>query len=68
MADERLIAERLIACDSSRPEGIEEAAGFVGGWLASKGIEVERREHAGLPVLIADAGRGGDDVFEGFED
>ena len=62
MADERLIAERLIACDSSRPEGIEEAAGFVGGWLASKGIEVERREHAGLPVLIADAGRGGDDV------
>ena len=62
MADERLIAERLIACDSSRPDGIEEAAGFVGGWLASRGVEVTRLEHAGLPVLLADAGRGGDDV------
>ena len=62
MADERLIAERLIACDSSRPDGIEEAAGFVGGWLASRGVEVTRLDHAGLPVLLADAGRGGDDV------
>ncbi|MEI7559333.1 MAG: M20/M25/M40 family metallo-hydrolase [Actinomycetes bacterium] len=62
MADERLIAERLIACDSSRPEGIEEAAGFVGGWLASKGVQVERSEHGGLPVLIADAGTGGPEI------
>ena len=62
MADERLIAERLVACDSSRPEGIEETAGFVGGWLASRGVEVERLEHHGLPVLIASAGRGGEDV------
>lgn len=72
MADERLIAERLIACDSSRPDGIEEAAGFVGGWLASRGVEVVRVEHAGLPVLIADAGRGGEDmpkvVFHGHLD
>ena len=62
MADERLIAERLVACDSSRPEGVEEAAGFVGGWLASRGVEVRKLDHLGLPVLIADAGRGGDDV------
>jgi len=62
MADERLIAERLVACDSSRPEGIEETAGFVGGWLASRGVEVERLQHNGLPVLIANAGRGGEEV------
>jgi len=62
MADERLIAQRLIACDSSRPEGIEEAAGFVGGWLTSRGIEVRRSEHRGLPVLIADAGKGGPEI------
>jgi succinyl-diaminopimelate desuccinylase len=62
MADERLIAERLIACDSSRSDGIEEAAGFVGGWLASRGIDVERSQHHDLPVLIANAGKGGNDV------
>jgi 3-deoxy-7-phosphoheptulonate synthase len=62
MADERLIAERLIACDSSRSDGIEEAAGFVGGWLASRGIDVERSQHRDLPVLIANAGKGGEDV------
>jgi succinyl-diaminopimelate desuccinylase len=62
MVDERLIAERLMACDSSRPEGIEQAAGFVSGWLASRGITVERREHRGMPVLVAEVGAGGPEV------
>ena len=62
MVDERLIAERLMACDSSRPEGIEQAAGFVGGWLASRGVTVERREHRAMPVLIAEVGAGGPEV------
>lgn len=62
MVDERLIAERLMACDSSRPEGIEQAAGFVGGWLASRGVAVERVDHRGLPVLVAEVGRGGPGV------
>ena len=60
MVDEQLIAERLIACDSSRGEGIEQAAGFISGWLSSRGIEVERLEHRGLPVLIAQVGAGPD--------
>ena len=37
--DERLLAERLIAYDSSSPEGVRLAAGFVKGWLEARDVE-----------------------------
>jgi succinyl-diaminopimelate desuccinylase len=54
--DERVLAERLIRYDTSRPEEIVAAAGFVRGWLESRNIEVRDFEHRGLPVLIAEVG------------
>jgi succinyl-diaminopimelate desuccinylase len=57
MVDERILAERLIAYDTSRPEEIVAAAGFVKGWLESRDIEVRHHDHNGLPVLIAEVGR-----------
>jgi succinyl-diaminopimelate desuccinylase len=56
MVDERVLAERLISYDTSRPEEIVAAAGFVKGWLESRDIEVRHHDHNGLPVLIADVG------------
>ena len=35
--DERDLAERLITYDTSTPEGIRAAAGFVKGWMDSRG-------------------------------
>jgi succinyl-diaminopimelate desuccinylase len=54
--DERVLAERLIRYDTSRPEDIVAAAGFVRGWLESRDIEVRDIEHRGLPVLVAEVG------------
>ena len=54
--DERHLAERLITYDTSTPEGLGAAAGFVKGWLQSHDIEVRDRDHRGLPVLAADVG------------
>src|SRR5438309_10268364 len=56
MLDEVVLAERLIAYDTSRPEEIVAAAGFVKGWLESRDIEVRHHDHNGLPVLIAEVG------------
>src|SRR5882757_1174655 len=56
MVDERVLAERLISYDTSRPEELVAAAGFVKGWLESRDIEVQELDHNGLPVLIAEAG------------
>ena len=56
MDDERVLAERLISYDTSRPEEIVAAAGFVKGWLQSRDIAVEHIDHHGLPVLMAQAG------------
>ena len=58
MIDERVLAERLIAYETSRPEAIVAAAGFVKGWLESHGIAVDEHDHRGLPVLIAEVGAG----------
>jgi succinyl-diaminopimelate desuccinylase len=33
--DERALAERLITYDTSTPDGIRAAAGFVKGWMDS---------------------------------
>jgi succinyl-diaminopimelate desuccinylase len=54
--DERVLAERLIGYDTSRPEELVAAAGFVKGWLESRDIEVQELDHNGLPVLIAEVG------------
>jgi succinyl-diaminopimelate desuccinylase len=50
------LATRLIGYDTSEPEGVHEAAGFVKGWLEARGIEAESEEVRGLPVLKAEAG------------
>ena len=54
--DERVLCERLIAYDTSAPEGIRAAQGFVKGWLEARGIDVAERLHNGLPVLSARVG------------
>jgi succinyl-diaminopimelate desuccinylase len=56
--DERGLAERLITYDTSTPEGLRAAAGFVKGWLESREIDVAGREFEGLPVVTADVGAG----------
>ncbi len=56
VVDERLLAERLIAYETSRPEALVSAAGFVRGWLESRQIEVSEFDHRGLPVLVAEVG------------
>src|SRR5689334_14623967 len=72
MLDERILAERLIRYDTSRPDAIVAAAGFVKGWLESRDIEVSDHEHNGLPVLVAEVGPRGDAapcvVFHGHLD
>jgi succinyl-diaminopimelate desuccinylase len=62
MLDERVLAERLICYDTSRPDAIIAAAGFVKGWLESRDIEVRDHDHNGLPVLVADVGPTAADV------
>lgn len=54
--DERLLAERLVGYDTSRPDGLRAAGGFVKGWLESHGIDAHERDHDGLPVLLASVG------------
>src|SRR5205085_9647868 len=72
MLDERILAERLIRYDTSRPDVIVAAAGFVKGWLESRDIEVSDHDHNALPVLVAEIGpRSGDVptvVFHGHLD
>ena len=62
MVDERILAERLIGYDTSRPDAIVAAAGFIKGWLESRDIEVHDHEHNGLPVLVAEVGPASEDV------
>jgi succinyl-diaminopimelate desuccinylase len=56
MIDERVLAERLIGYETSRPEAIVAAAQFVKGWLDVSGIAVSEIDHHGLPVLVAEVG------------
>ncbi len=59
MTDELILAERLIGYETSRPDALVAAAGFVKGWLESRDIEVRERDHNGFPVLVAEVGAGG---------
>lgn len=54
--DERLLAERLISYDTSEPEGVRLAAGFVKGWLEARHIETFELDAHGLPVTVAEVG------------
>ena len=54
--DELALTERLIGYDTSSPEGIKKAAGFVKGWLESRDIAVAEDDVRGLPVLVASIG------------
>jgi succinyl-diaminopimelate desuccinylase len=57
MSDELLVlAKRLISYETCEPEAISKAAGFVEGWLEARGIEAERDEAGGLPVVKAEVG------------
>jgi len=57
MSDELLaLAKRLIGYDTSEPEAVSEAAGFVKGWLEARGIEAASEEVRGLPVMRAEVG------------
>ncbi len=50
------LAEQLIGYETVDAESISEAAGFVTGWLEARGIEAERDEVRGLPVIKAEVG------------
>jgi succinyl-diaminopimelate desuccinylase len=50
------LAEQLIGFETVDAESISEAAGFVQGWLEARGIETERDEVRGLPVVKAEVG------------
>jgi succinyl-diaminopimelate desuccinylase len=62
MHEERVLAEGLIRYDTSRPEELPTAAGFLRGWLESRDIDVRVRDHNGLPVLVAEVGGSSADV------
>ncbi|CAB4942840.1 unannotated protein [freshwater metagenome] len=68
--DEQALATRLMAYDTSRPEGIRVAAEFVRGWLEARDIPVTTIDHHGLPVLIAQVGpdAGPDVILHGHLD
>jgi succinyl-diaminopimelate desuccinylase len=55
-SDERALAERLIAYDTSQEEGIKLAAGFVKGWLEARDIDAREVTVRGLPVAYAEVG------------
>ena len=60
MSDELVeLAKRLIGYETSEPEAISEAAGFVKGWLDARGIESETDHVRGLPVIKAEVGPAG---------
>src|SRR3954463_5012826 len=54
--DERVLAERLISYDPSKPEVMRRGAAFVKGWLEARDIDVVDRDFDGLPVVMADVG------------
>jgi succinyl-diaminopimelate desuccinylase len=53
------LAQRLIAYDTSQPDGLRDATGFVRGWLTSNDIRFETTEARGLPVTMAEVGPDG---------
>jgi len=64
------LAEQLISYDTSSEDGVHEAAGFVKGWLDSRGVETEQGACRGLPVITASHGDPADPtvIFHGHID
>ncbi len=64
------LAEQLIGYDTSSEDGVHEAAGFVKGWLDSRGVETEQGVCRGLPVITAAHGEPDDPtvIFHGHID
>jgi len=56
--DEVLLAERLIAYDTSRRSGLGLATDFVAGWLEARGAAVDHIETGGRRCLVARVGEG----------
>jgi succinyl-diaminopimelate desuccinylase len=56
LMDELALTERLVAFDTSSPQGLRRASEFVGGWLESRDIHVDQIESRGLPVTMAEVG------------
>jgi succinyl-diaminopimelate desuccinylase len=56
MDDLLALAEQLIGYDTSSEDGVHEAAGFIKGWLDSRGVETEQGVCRGLPVITASHG------------
>jgi succinyl-diaminopimelate desuccinylase len=54
--DECALAKRLMAWDTSNPEGIRSCAGFIKGWLEARDVDVEDAVFNGRPVLAATVG------------
>jgi succinyl-diaminopimelate desuccinylase len=54
--EERPLTEKLVAYDTSQPEGIRLAAGFVKGWLEARDIDARQIDVRGLPVTVAEVG------------
>ncbi len=50
------LAQHLIAYDTSREDGVHEAAGFIKGWLDARGIDATQDSCRGLPVIRASVG------------
>ena len=50
------LAQRLIGYDTSQPEPIHEAAGFIKGWLEAREIEARQDWVRELPVTFAEVG------------
>ena len=68
--DERVLTERLVTYDTSTPEGLHAAAGFVKGWLEARDIDVEAHRFGDLHALTASVGPEGAPtiVFHGHLD
>lgn len=60
VSDLLALAKRLIAYDTSQPDGIHEAAGFIKGWLEARGIEATQGQCRGLPIITASVGKSTD--------
>jgi succinyl-diaminopimelate desuccinylase len=50
------LARRLISYDTSKSEPVHEAAGFIKGWLGSRGIDARQDWVRDLPVTLAEVG------------
>ena len=59
MDDLLSLAEQLIGYDTSSEDGVHEAAGFIKGWLDSRGVATEQSSCRGLPVMTASHGEEG---------